>query len=330
MKTRDFGPGIPLPDFRPLGSTSGDEENAPRTERVRPREDEQGAQPVPENSAGLSVGRLLQTIDVRLIDPNPLAPRQIYTSAMILQRAESLREYGQHDPIHVIPNPEAPGRYVICDGWTRVLACVQHKCLTTLLAEIHPTLSIRDAAWYGYEQNESRQQHCDLDRAAFYDKLQADGETQAEISRRTGISKSLLSYYRSYSQLPEEVLNVVQTDPEKFSATVVYHLRRLCDACGVRRALSLATKFAEQNQPQRWLINQVQVAVEPNKTAKVATLKHIRFANGSYKRTDGAFHLSITLPEEQQAEFEERLEALLATVAVKLEPSSRRESDDEA
>ena len=57
--------------------------------------------------------------------------------------------------------------------------------LDTLLAEIHEGLSLREAAWFGYEQNEGREQQSDYDRAMFHEKLLADGETAEELARRS-------------------------------------------------------------------------------------------------------------------------------------------------
>ena len=183
-----------------------------------------------------SKGRNLTMIGVHLIDPNPLAPREVYTPEMILNRAEDLRAQGQHDPIHVIPNPDAAGRFIICDGWTRVQACREHKVFDTLLAEIHTELGMQESAWFGYEQNEGRSQHCDLDRAMFYEKLIAAGESQAEVARRAKVSKTMMSFYRAYAKLPEDVLEIVRLHPHKFGATEAYQLAKLHDKAGIRKA----------------------------------------------------------------------------------------------
>ena len=166
---------------------------------------ERQPQEVPAAAFNSGNGRNLAMIEVHLIDPNPLAPREVYTPEMILQRAEDLRSQGQHDPIHVIPNPDAAGRFIICDGWTRVQACREHKVFGALLAEIHSNLGMQESAWFGYEQNEGRSQHCDLDRAMFYEKLIASGETPAEVARNAEISKTQLTFYRAYSKLPPDV-----------------------------------------------------------------------------------------------------------------------------
>jgi len=275
-------------------------------------------------SAGIH-GRMLLQVPVTLIDPNPLAPREVYTAEMISARAEDLRDQGQHDPIHVIPNTEKPGRYIICDGWTRVQACLEHKVMDTLLAEVHMQLGLQESAWFGYEQNECRAQHCDLDRAMFYEKLIAAGESAAEIARRAKLSKTIMSFYRAYSRLPEDVLDIIRVHPGKFGATEAYHLSKLCDKGGVRKAVTLAAKYASEAQTQRWLVNQVQAMLEPtepNPNVKT-TGKTIRYANGVYKQHGDSFELAITVPPEHRAVFAEGLEKLLETAAVQDEPLKR-------
>lgn len=274
-----------------------------------------------------SKGRNLTMIGVHLIDPNPLAPREVYTPEMILNRAEDLRAQGQHDPIHVIPNPDAAGRFIICDGWTRVQACREHKVFDTLLAEIHTELGMQESAWFGYEQNEGRSQHCDLDRAMFYEKLIAAGESQAEVARRAKVSKTMMSFYRAYAKLPEDVLEIVRLHPHKFGATEAYQLAKLHDKAGIRKAVALANKYAAEDQTQRWLTNQVQSLLNPVAHKTQTSGKTIRYANGVYKQRGDMFELVITVSAEQRETFAQGLEELLEMAAIQPEPDESEAED---
>lgn len=264
--------------------------------------------------------RDLRELDITLIDANPLAPREIYTADMIRDRAEDLRKQGQHDPIHVIPNPDAPGRYIICDGWTRVQACLEHKVLARLLAEVHHNLSLDQAAWFGFEQNEGRAQHTDLDRALFFTKLINAGEQKSEIARRAKLSKTLMSFYMAYQKLPAEVLDVARQHPQKISANAAYQLARLYEHSGIRRTLSLALQFAEEDHPVRWLTNQVQLVLTPPETRPTTTAKTIRYSNGVYKQRGDQFELAITVSPDKRLSFAIELEKLIASVATEEKP----------
>jgi ParB family chromosome partitioning protein len=292
-----------LPDM-PIARTEGDETTTST------------AATVVIASGSVNAGRNLQYIGIHLIDSNPLAPREVYTPEMILGRAEDLRAQGQHDPIHVIPNAQMPGRFIICDGWTRVQACRQHKVLDALLAEVHFELSLEEAAWFGYEQNEGRSMHCDLDRAMFYEKLIAAGESAAEISRRAKLSKTMMSFYRAYAKLPEDVMEIVRQNPGKFGATEAYQLFKLYDKCGLRRAVALAGKYVGEDQTVRWLTNQAQALMESTKPRARPTGKTIRYSNGIYTQRGDSFHLTITVTQEHSEEFAKGLEQLLSLVTV--------------
>ena len=307
LKQRTFAPNIPLPEY---SNRAPEDEVAPAT---------------PQAELSTAAGRNLQNIPVSLIDPNPLAPREVYTTAMIKDRAEALRTQGQHDPIHVIPNPDAPGRFIICDGWTRVLACVHHKVLPELLAEVHAELTLVESSWFGYQQNEERAQHCDLDRGMFYEKLITQGMKAAEIARRTNLSAAQMSYFRSYAKLPEDVLEIVRAEPSKFGSLVAANLFKLYDKCGLRKTVALAGKFAAEDQPVRWLVNQVQAHINPNAHKAGVPLKHIRYSNGFFKQRGDGFEVSISVPADKREAFAIALEELLDTVAEQVTPEPTRE-----
>lgn len=268
-------------------------------------------------------------IPISEIDANPLAPREVYTPEMIRDRADALRTQGQHDPIHVIPNPDDPGRYIICDGWTRVLACRDHQVMAELLAEVHEDMTLAQSAWYGYQQNEERQQHCDLDRAMFYERLIATGESAAEIARKAHISKSQMTFYRAYLRLPSEVMEIIREFPDRFGATVAYHLDRLCQSAGKRKAVALAARFAEANHPRSWLISQVQGMLEGSAPRKPGSTKQVRFVNGFYKQRDNSFEVSIDVDPQKRDAFAQALEALVASVGETLSDDKEKTLDED-
>lgn len=261
-----------------------------------------------------SHGRDLRSIEPTLIDENPYAPREVYTPEMLLERADSLAKHGQRDPIHVIEHPDVPGRFMIADGWTRTQACIAHNALPRLLAEVHHGISAPDAAWLGYEQNESREQHCDLDRAMFYEKQYANGMTPAEVARRTKQSKTLLSFYRSYAKLPEEVLKIIRMNPKRFGSTAAHHLGRVTQHCSESKVIALATSYSTTDVPLRWLVDQCANLINSSGRAPQKTLgKTVRYNNGTLRQKGSKFDLSLDLPEAAAREsFALELEQLLA------------------
>ena len=259
-------------------------------------------------------GRDLRSIEPNLIDENPYAPREVYTPEMLLERADSLSKHGQRDPIHVIEHPDIQGRFMIADGWTRTQACIAPKALPSLLAEVHHDISAPEAAWLGYEQNESREQHCDLDRAMFYEKQYANGMTPAEVARRTKLSKTLLSFYRSYAKLPEEVLKIIRLNPKRFGSTSAHHLGRVAQHCSESKLIALATNYSTTDVPLRWLVDQCANLINNSARGPQKTIgKTVRYNNGTLRQKGSKFDLSLDLPEVAAREsFALELEQLLA------------------
>lgn len=268
-----------------------------------------------------SGGREMKLIPVSLIDANPLAPREVYTPSMIRDRADALRTQGQHDPIHVIPNPENLGRYIICDGWTRVLACRDHQVMGDLLAEVHKDMTLEQSAWFGYQQNEEREQHCDLDRALFFEKLISAGESVTEVAKKAHVSKSHMTSFRAFSKLPTDVIEIIKSDPKKFGANAAYQIHKIYDRVGTKHAARLAVKFATENHTYAWLVNQVQSMTEPRQTKPTTSTKQVRYTNGFYKQKGDSFEVSIVVDSAKRARFAADLEELLSTVANEEQPN---------
>lgn len=313
MKMRKLAPNIPV-----FASSREGQEMQRRAEEANalPAQEKTGdVSPDAATSVQRNQGRQLVMISIDLIDPNPLAPREVYTHQMIKDRAEALRTQGQHDPIHVIPNPDEPDRFIICDGWTRVQACRDHQVMQELLADVHEGMTLEESAWFGYQQNEEREQHCDLDRAMFYEKLIGAGESAAEVARRAGLSKQHMTSYRAFSKLPVDVLEIIRSEPKIFGSSAAYQILKVYERVGIKQAVRLAAQFAEEKKTYSWLVSQVHALAEPRHSRSHASSRQIRFANGFYKQKGDAFEVSIVVPPEKQSQFASALESLLSTVA---------------
>jgi len=255
----------------------------------------------------------VQFIAVDLIDPNPLAPRTVYTPEMIQARADDLRTQGQHDPIHVTPNPDKPGRYIICDGWTRVQACLVHGTLKTLRAEIHHDLTGVDSALFGYQQNEGRKQHCDLDRAMFFEKLKATGLSAVQVSTLTGIPENRLSMYKALASLPALVLQQIEKSSELFGYNAGAQLARLCPANGadsdpgVVKAARIAEAFAAGDKTFKWLKAQVESYLVHKPRTVLRMGANFRFPEGFLRGRGDTVQLELRIetPERQSSLLEE-------------------------
>lgn len=260
-------------------------------------------------------GSAFLEIDVELIDENPFGPREVYLPEVIEKMAAALKEQGQHDPIHVRPNPGAQGRYIICDGWTRVQACKIHGALKKLKAFNHPDLDAAESGWFGYQQNEERNQHFDYDRARFYSKMIEAGMTAAEVARRAGISEPLMSTFRSFFKIDELIMDEVRKRPDRFSASVVYQLSRAQSEHGARMATSHAVWFANNPTKTRQdLIDRIENKGLQKQGKSPKPNKMVRYANGSYKWKGDRVYLDFRFDEAEQAHFEKEFDAFVERI----------------
>ena len=265
-------------------------------------------------------------IDAFSIDENQHAPRQQYSDSTILDLAASIRDKGQRDAIHVIPNPKKPGRFIVGDGWTRVQA-IRAKDLQGLRvkAVVHHDLNEVDVAWFGYWQNEERNEHTDFDRATFYNKLRAEGWTWEQISVKTGLPIGTLSVYGNYERLDPDVLDFVKRYPKKVTLNVVAQLVRMNAAKGLDATLSLCRAFIENDESIRWLRERVQVATESRKPERKSSSVKFqrRYASGMFRqRTDGSIEVSGTIPQDKLEEFNAAMDRLLQPYFGTTEPQS--------
>lgn len=300
----------PLPVFKPFTPVDTSKEPSPST---------------------LDGGRDIRTLLLEHIDENPFAPREVYPPEMLRERAESLRVNGQYEVIHVIPHPDNPGRFMIADGWTRVTACRTHKVCDSLTAQVHHDLSPLQAAWLGYNQNESRAQHCDLDRAFFFDKMYAQGLTQSDVSKRTGISQTQLSFYTAFRKLPEETLQIVRMQPDRFPAYIAQNLAKVARKISEDKASSLASIFSTNGQSVNWMINQCSLLLEkePRSPLKQKVGKVFRYSNGVLRQKGVKFDLSLEIEEAEQEEFSKALDELLGRFAKHAIPQDQTTPEQE-
>ncbi len=269
------------------------------------------------------------------IDPNRFAPREIYGDNTLQERADSLETNGQRDPIHVIPNPAKPGRYIIGDGWTRVQAVRMRDILNLQLkAIIHTDKSEEEIAWMGYAQNEEREAHTDFDRARFYQKWRDQGWTWEQISKRTGIPVGSLSQYGNYNKLDVDLLHYAKRHPEKVSVNVVNQLWRLVSAKkSAEAAISLCKKFVDNDESFRWLKEHVDtLTMEQRPDRKSSPVKfQRRYENGHFKqRSDGKIEIVGVIPPDKLEQFNETMDKLLRPYFGSEEPSgSPAPTDDQ-
>jgi len=262
---------------------------------------------VPFNaSKAVTSDQTLVEIPISIIDPSPLPPRHVYTPELIAERAQSLREDGQLMPIQVRPSHDNPGRYIIVDGWSRVLAAKEYEVLETLRGEVVDFASAEEAAWYGYKCNEEREGHSDLDRAFFFASLLNDefGGNVSRLADRAEMDRTKLSKILLFVKLPAAVLSVIETKPKDFGYNSVGFILDVLNGAGESAAVKFAEDIitSELTVTQRASLKNRLLNIKP-KSAKQEPIKAVAYSGakgeGGLKIFDDGieFKLSKVNPE---------------------------------
>ena len=148
-------------------------------------------------SAGLPL-----TLRLDEIDEDPLQPRREFDESKLAELAETIRQRGVLQAISVRPHPEAAGRWMLNYGARRLRA-------SKLAGKTDIPVFIDQAA-DDYDQvieNEQREGLTPLELALFVKKRLACGDSQQEIARRLGKSKSHITMVCAMIDPPDWLLD---------------------------------------------------------------------------------------------------------------------------
>jgi ParB family chromosome partitioning protein len=153
-------------------------------------------------------GEGLREIPVELIDPNPRQPRRSFDEVKLAELAESIRVRGVLQP--VVVRPLAGGRFELVAGERRLRAA--------RIAELDTLPAVVRAAedWERLDlalaENMARQDLNAVEEARACAMLVDDlGLTKEEVGRRVGRSRVAISNLVRLLDLPEEVLELIET-----------------------------------------------------------------------------------------------------------------------
>lgn len=166
-------------------------------------------------------GAVPMQIPLDLVDEDPSQPRQEFNAQALQELAETIRERGVRQPVSVRKHPEQAGRWMLNFGARRLRA--------SRLAG-RPTIpAFVDEVLDSYDQvieNEQREGLTPLELALFAQRRMAIGESQAEIARRLGKSRSYLSIVSAMIDPPAWLMDLYRSDRCR-GMYEIYYLRRM-------------------------------------------------------------------------------------------------------
>ena len=143
---------------------------------------------------------LLLPIDA--IDEDPAQPRLEFDAEALQQLADTIAERGVRQPVSVRTHPGQPGRWMLNFGARRLRA--SHLAGKTAIP------AFVDEAADSYDQvieNEQREGLKPLELALFVQRRLVAGDSQADIARRLGKSRTYVMYATALIDAPDWLLN---------------------------------------------------------------------------------------------------------------------------
>jgi len=146
-----------------------------------------------------ATGRPLE-LPLDVIDYDPKQPRRQVLAETLAELAETIKTDGVLQPICVRPHPDHPGRYLINHGERRVRAARLAGC-TTIPAFIQKQVD----PYAQVIENIQRDDLLPLELAAFVVEREQAGDSRAEIARRLGKQRSLITLLAELAQAPAPI-----------------------------------------------------------------------------------------------------------------------------
>jgi ParB family chromosome partitioning protein len=192
----------------------------------------------------------IQKIPLNQLAPSPYNARRIRIEARVEEIARSLETEGQREPITVYPGTgKDSGSYLIVSGITRCLAA-QLLGWKTLDARIDTTLDpANDLSLVKTSRlHNDTCRETELDHAILARELLEAGHTADAIAKALGYGTQRdVTRLKAYFDLPEPILEVFKTKPEKFSPSFAELFQQFVTLLGEGKTLPLAQCVLEED-----------------------------------------------------------------------------------
>lgn len=218
-----------------------------------------------------------QSVEIGLIDPNPVQPRSHFDEIKLTELADSIRANGLVQPVVL---RRYSGRYQIVAGERRLRAAqiAGLSKIPSVIREV-PDEKLLELALI---ENIQREELNPIEEAGAYQRLiESVGLTQEDLAKRVGRDRSYITNYLRLLRLPEDLQQLLQQG--KISAG---HARTLLGLVDVEAQRRLAKRIADEQLSVREVekivrgtlkhdqaVKRIQTTVDPNVAAAESKLR---------------------------------------------------------
>lgn len=219
----------------------------------------QGSKPL-ASSASAPADSTYQEVSVDLIDPCSDQPRKVFNQEDLLSLSASIKESGIIQPLIVVRKED--GRFELIAGERRLRAS-KLAGLEKVPVVIKNT-NDQAKAVMALIENLQRKDLSPLEIAQAYQQLQDEYSiSKEELSKKIGVSRSIISNYIRMLTMPEEIKKLLEEEKISFG-----HCKVLAGVKPESRAIELALKCAAQQLPVAKLEKLWKAEQENKATAK--------------------------------------------------------------
>ncbi|MGU7771744.1 ParB/RepB/Spo0J family partition protein [Burkholderia sp. MR1-5-21] len=192
-----------------------------------------------------------QTIEIELtaVKDSPYNPRHFYPQKTLESLTANLAEQGQQTPIHVIPDYQNPGAFIISDGGRRTRSLRALKITTVRAIVVDLPIGIQSYKM-GFDLNTQRESQTPFDNAVKWRRMLDDRlfATQRELGEVLGINEGTIAQTLALAKLPEELLMEMVVTSEYFGLRLAYEVVRYYDKTDedLGRTLELVRKIVRE------------------------------------------------------------------------------------
>jgi ParB family chromosome partitioning protein len=159
------------------------------------------------NARRIISGESIVELDPALVDRSAVRDRIEDDDEEFALFRDGIRESGQHQPILVRPNPEAPGRYIIVFGHRRVRAALELG--RPVLAIVKTMDEVTHVIAQGQE-NTRRKDYSFIEKALFAQRLLQLGHSKEVAKASLSVDDTLLSRMLSITEIiPADIVEAI-------------------------------------------------------------------------------------------------------------------------
>jgi ParB family transcriptional regulator, chromosome partitioning protein len=193
--------------------------------------------------------------------------RHFYLPSKIQDLISNIAEYKQQQPIHVIPDYDAPGTFFVNDGGRRWRALEALKVPRAIALVVDLPIGVQSYK-LSHDLNNTKEDQTPFDDAMKWKDMLAKGvfKSAREISQVLGVDETQVSKILSLGELPESLLELMAgISAEEMGLRKAYEVGRYWEVSGHDEVAtgSLVQQIANGN----YSIKRVQAAVSALKTS---------------------------------------------------------------